>query len=131
MNATAKEWGERLRDYNPEGPKPIVTVSKDVFEKGQAHEVWINPQASDSTQSRARVRSAISEETYDVVLIRDYFFPTFPYVWKCNCYAGRHRFDPCSHVIAVALERGKRYDDEHGSIDGARETGSQTDLGVG
>jgi hypothetical protein len=133
---TKRNWRQRLEDYqagataNEEQRR--ITVSKARFESAQNHEVWINPKTSGPGQSLARVRSATSDATYSVDLWVDEakIFPTFPYVWKCNCKWGRERFDPCSHVIAVALERGKRYENEYGVIDRARETGSQADLGI-
>ena len=129
-------WRQRLDSYvagaEADTEQRRITVSKEVFARAQLHEVWINPRASGVGQSLARVRSSTSDATYTVDLWVDEakIFPTFPYVWKCNCKWGRERFDPCSHVIAVALERGKRYDDEYGNVDRARETGTQADLGV-
>lgn len=130
-----KSWTERLEIYTA-GAKAdenarLVSVSREVFQRALAHEVWINPKTSGELHSYARVRSSTSDATYSVDLFVDEakIFPMFPYVWKCNCKWGRERFGPCSHVIAVALERGRRYAEEFGTVERAREEGAQGNLG--
>ena len=125
---------QRLENYKAgqRSSDRTVTVSKTVYQKAHNHTVWINPANSGRDQSYARVHSATSDKTYNVVLYVDdaKIFPTFPYVWSCDCRWGRERFEPCSHVIAVALERGQLYDDEYRSVDSSREEGAQVDLGI-
>lgn len=132
MRKKTPTWVERLEFYKArvEAEPREILVSKEVFERAHRHEVWINPRTSGKLHSYARVRSATSEATYSVDLFVDEekIFPTFPYVWKCTCKAGRERFTPCSHVIAVALERGKRYADEYQTVERARETSLEIDL---
>jgi len=125
------ELGRRIEEAQQE--KHRITVSKEVFERAHSHEVWVNPRNSGKDHSFARVRSVTSGNTYSVSLYVDEakVFPTFPYVWNCDCKWGRERFEPCSHVIAVAIERGSKYDDEYGTVDNAREGSPKDHSGVG
>ena len=99
----------------------IPSVSKRVFTKGLNHLVRVVHGAAGRFVSRARVTSATSGNVYNVELWvdPDRTYPTFPYVWTCNCKWGKERFSPCSHVIAVALARGRKYETEYGSTNAA------------
>lgn len=116
-------WRDRLEAYvagaQSDSSQREITVSKNVFEKAHAHTVHVI--RTTDTHTIAKVRSASSQKVYNTELWRDEnrLYPTFPYVWKCSCRWARERFVPCSHVIALALYRGERYDDEY-RLDGPR-----------
>lgn len=99
----------------------IPSVSTQVFTRGHRHRVQVVHGAAGRWVSRARVTSATSGTCYNVELWvdPDRTYPTFPYLWTCNCYWGRERFSPCSHVIAVALARGRKYETEYETTDAA------------
>lgn len=106
-------WRDRLEAYvagaKANEQQRTITVSKNVFDQGHKHDLRVLQSSEELTY--AQVRSATSGSVYRVELWADEaeIFPTFPYVWKCSCRWGRLRFDPCSHVITVALYREKRY----------------------
>lgn len=109
-----RNWRDRLENYvagaKANTEQRTISVSREVFEKAKTHQLHVL-RTSRTEATVARVKSASSGTVYQVDLWVDEakIFPTFPYVWKCSCKWGRERFGPCSHVIAVALYRGKEY----------------------
>ena len=114
-------WRDRIEFYVAEGSSEQITVSKEVFDKAQTHQARIV--RSTTTHTIAEVTSATSGSAYHVELWvdDDQFYPSFPFIWKCDCYWGRERFQPCSHVLRIALHRLEVYPNEqHGTVDRTR-----------
>lgn len=123
-------WRSRLEGYVAEARSNVddrrITVSAEVMESARKHELRVI-RTSRQYETIAKVRSASSGSVYLVELYVDEseIFPSFPFVWKCSCKWARERFAPCSHVIAVALFRGRRYDHDDRTIDRLGEENSQ------
>ena len=105
-------WRQRIEFYVAEGravEPERVTVSKNVFDKAQTHQLRVIRSNPDHTIGE--VTSATSGSTYWTELWVDYdnFYPSFPFVWKCDCvWAGYHHK---SQQFGIALPR-------HGQLSG-------------
>ena len=105
-------WRHRLETYTA-GKQAMsprrVTVSVDVYQRAFTH--IVQPIRSTTEVTIARVVSGTSGEAYQTELWVDdsRLYPTFPFVWKCDCEWGRERFYPCSHVVALAFHRERVY----------------------
>ena len=128
-------WRQRIEFYVAEGravDPERVTVSKNVFDKAQTHQLRIVRSNPDHTIGE--VTSATSGSTYWTELWVDYdrFYPSFPFVWKCDCKWSRERFQPCSHVLRLALHRLEEYPNEdHGTADRPGADSLRPDMRVG